>query len=137
MADEFNPKSGPVVPFVFHKTNLTTGEANADLLAQDGIGTLAIMPKAGSVVGITLNASGAITAGTITASAHASSTEYANTPAPVASSAAQSSYAVTRPRNIRFAAGDKLGVSVSTTTTLDPTNTEDVTAYLFVVFDPD
>lgn len=138
MGDEFNPKHGPTVGIPFSKTNLTTGESNTDLVLAGG-GTLAVAPKAGSVVGVSIRSAGAITAGTITATPHKASTEFAESgvPQPVLSSAAQASYATVRPRALRFAAGDTLGVSVTTTTTLDPTNTLDVDAQLFVVYDPD
>ncbi len=37
---------------------------------------------------------------------------------------------------IRFDAGDKLGVSLTTDATWAPTNTNDITAFLYVVYDP-
>jgi hypothetical protein len=139
MVDEYNPKHGAHLAIPFSKADLTTGESNTDLLAQDGVGTVYVAPKAGSVVGISINASGAITAGTITARAHKDSTEFAQTgyPAPVSNATNEKTYANVRPGALRFAAGDGLGISVTTTTTLDPTNTEDVSAYLHIVLDPD
>ena len=140
MADYFNSKHGPTMPIHFYKANVTVSASDEDcLLAGDGVGTLWIAPVAGSVVGISARASGTFTAGSITVRAHAAGTEIATTgyPAPVLSSAAQGSYATVRPGAIRFAAGDTLGVSVSSTTTLDPTNTEDVSAWLYVQLDPD
>ena len=138
MTDQFNPKHGPVTAIPFAKSNLTTGESNTDLVLA-GTGTLVCAPKAGSVVGLSLRATAAITAGTITARTHKAGTEFAETgyPSAVLSSTARESYAVVRPRALRFAAGDTLGLSVTTTTTLDPTDTNDVDALLFVVFDPD
>lgn len=138
MSDELNPKHGFPVAIGFSKANMTTGESNTDLLRGTG-GTLWTAPKAGSIVGLEITASAAITAGTITAKPHAASTEYADVgvPAPACSSAAQGSYAVARARAIRFAAGDKIGVSVTTTTTLDPTDSLDVGASLLVVLDYD
>lgn len=138
MVDEYNPKHGATIAIPLYKANITTGAANEDL-ALGGGGTLVVMPKAGSILGISLNSAGAITAGTITARAHKAGTEFAETgyPAPVVGSTAQQSYANARPRALRFAAGDKVGVSISSTTTLDPTNTLDVDAVLIVALDLD
>ena len=136
MADHFDAgKFGAVVAIPFSHANATTGESNTDLTL--GQSTLAVMPGAGSVVGISIRAGGAITAGTITAKPHKAGTEFTEvgTPAPVCSSAAQASYASVRPKALTFDAGDTLGVSISTTTTLDPTNTLDVDAVLFVQLD--
>ena len=133
MSDIFNPKHGSVVAIPFGHANATTGESNTDLTLDQS--TLAVMPAAGSVVGIGVRASAALTAGTITAKAHKAGTEFTDegAPAPVLSSAAQDSYATANPGAVTFDAGDKLGVSITTTTTLDPTNTLDVDAVLFVV----
>lgn len=137
MSDYFDAgKHGAVVAIPFGKANLTTGESNTDLtLNQD---TLAVMPAAGSVIGIGTRVNAAITAGTITAKPHKAGTEYAeeSTPAPALSSAAQSSQATAAPGKLSFDAGDTLGVSVTTTTTLDPTNSLDIDAVLYVQLDP-
>jgi hypothetical protein len=137
MSDYFDSgKFGAIVAIPFSKADMTTGESNTDLTA--GQGTLQAMPVGGSVVGIAIMANASLTAGTITARAHSNSTEFADTgyPAPACSSAAQASYATVRPGAVTFDAGDKLGVSVTTTTTLDPTNSLDVDALLFVQLDP-
>ena len=138
MADIYDPKYGAILAIPFHKTNVTTEAANEDCLAQDGVGTLHIMPAAGSVLGLTINASGAITAGSIAARVHSSGTEIATTgyPTDTATSTNENSYSHPAPGALRFAAGAMLGVSVSGTTTLDPTNTEDVTCLLIVALDP-
>jgi hypothetical protein len=140
MVDELKTVVGNVVGLPFTLANLTTGESNSDMKTAGSIaGTVHIMPKAGSIVAIAAGSAASITAGTITLRAHSNSTEQATEgyPAPVLSSAAQQSYATVRARAIRFAAGDKLGVSLTTTTTLDPTNTLDVDAVLYVQFDND
>lgn len=136
--DEFNPKHGQLVSYAFKIANATTGESNTDL-SRDGGNTVEVMPKAGSVVGIGVAGSAAITAGSATFKPHSNSTEFTDqsTPTPVCNSSSQHSYAVVRPRALRFAAGDKLGVSVTTTTTLDPTNTLDYDATLYVIFEND
>jgi len=138
MADNFNPKHGAAIAIPFSKSNLTTGESNTDLVLA-GATTLYVAPVAGSVVAISARASAALTAGTITLSGHSASTEFTATgaPAPVLTSAAQASYASIRPRAIRFAAGATLGISATTTTTLDATNTLDVDAFLHIVLDGD
>jgi len=133
MADYFDAgKFGSVVAIAFGHANVTTGESNTDLTLEQS--TLACMPVGGSVIGLSVRSSASITAGTITAKAHKAGTEYTDSsaPAPAASSAAQASYASCGPGKVTFDAGDTLGVSVSTTTTLDPTNTLDVDAVLFV-----
>lgn len=129
-----------VTPFVisFKIANATTGESNTDL-TRDGGNSLWVAPKAGSIVGIGVACSAAITAGTATFRAHSASTEIADVsyPAPVCSSTNRHSYALVRPRAVTFAAGDAIGVSVTTTTTLDATNTLDFDADLYVVLDND
>lgn len=140
MADTVHTKFGPTIALHFYKANVTVSASNEDcLLAGDAVGTLWVAPTAGSVVGISARASGTFTAGSISVRAHAAGTEIATTgyPTVTLSSAAQGSYAVARPRAIRFSAGDTLGLSVSSTTTLDPTNTEDVSGWLYVQLDPD
>lgn len=137
MADTFDAKHGAVLAIPFGHANATTGESNTDLTLNQG--TLAVMPTSGSIIGIGIRANAALTAGTITAKAHVAGTEVTDVgaPAPALSSAAQSTYATATPGTVRFAAGNTLGVSITTTTTLDPTNTLDVDALLFVVLDPD
>ena len=136
MSDTFDSKFGQVVEVPFQHSNATTTEANVDMTL--GIGTLWVAPFAGSVIGLTAIANAAITAGTITLKPHKAGTEYAETgtPAPVLSSAAQSSQVTVRPNALTFAAGDTLGISYSTTTTLNPTNTLDMDACLLVQLDP-
>lgn len=140
MASAFDPKFGPVVPFVFTQANATTNQSNADLLAYGLTGaTLAAMPSAGSVVGISVTSSDNITAGSGTFRAHLASTELTSTgyPAPVLDATNSNvTYATANPGAVRFAAGARLGVSVSTATDIAPTNTADFVAVLFVVFDP-
>ena len=138
MGDEFNAKHGNVIAIPFYKTNLTTGEANTDMLLPSA-GTLHTMPKAGSVVGISLRVTEAISAGTITGRVHSSGTEIATTgyPTAVLGSASTGSYGTVRPGALTFSAGAALGISVTTTTTLDATDTLDIDGLLFVVLDPD
>lgn len=140
MADFDSGKHGSFVAIPFTLTNATTGLSNSDLVFAGGAGTLVCMPNAGSVVGIS-GVTAAITAGTITLKAHNGGTEYADVsaPAPALSSAADTNgtYGTVRPNVLTFAAGDRLGISATTTTTLDPTNTLDVDAVLWIQLDPD
>lgn len=139
MADEFDGKKfGASIAIPFAKSNLTTGLSNSDL-ALAGAGTLAVMPRGGSVVGISASCA-AITAGTATLKPHKAGTEYAEigTPAPALSSDndTNGTYVTVRPGALTFAAGDTLGISVTTTTTLNPTDTLDVDAVLWVQLNP-
>ncbi|MBK8434125.1 MAG: hypothetical protein IPL28_23815 [Chloroflexi bacterium] len=138
MADTFNAdKFGSFLTIPFSKTNLTTGASNEDLLLGSG-STLFVAPAAGSVVALSSRSAAAITAGTITIKTHAAGTEHTQAAAPTnaLSSAAQVHYDTAAPGLVSFAAGDTLGISVTTTTTLDPTNTLDVDGFLFVQFNP-
>lgn len=139
MAD-FHTKHGQFLAIPFTLTNATTGLSNSDLTFAGGATTLFVAPQAGSVVGISANCA-AITAGTITLKPHKAGTEYTDvgTPAPALSSAQDTNgtYATVRPSALTFVAGDTLGISATTTTTLDPTNSLDVDAVLFVQFDPE
>lgn len=137
MADTFDAgKFGSIVAIPFQTSNATTGESDTDMTLLQG--TLAVMPQGGSVVGIGIRANASLTAGTVTARAHKAGTEFAQSgyPAPQLSSSAQSSYATVRPGVLTFDAGDTLGVSITTTTTLDPTNSLDLDAVLYVQLDP-
>lgn len=139
MADNFNAqKFGMGFAIPFSTANATTGLSNADL-SRAGGGTGWVAPKAGSVIAIGARSAAAITAGTMTVQAHSASTELTDAGAPSAAltSGAQASYAVVRPGAVRFAAGDVLGLSVTTTTTLDPTNTLDIDGELYVALDPE
>ena len=140
MATEFDSKKfGTFLSIPFTLTNATTGNSNTDLTIGGGAGTLFCAPSDGSIVGISA-VTAAITAGTITLTPHAASTEYAvaGTPTAALSSSydTNGTYGTTYPGLVTFAAGDTLGISATTTTTLNPTNTLDVDAYLFIQLDP-
>jgi len=139
MADTFSPKFGSHVAIPFTFTNATTQMTNSDLTFAGGALTYYVAPAAGSIVGISANCA-AVTAGTITLKSHAAGTEHTDTgaPAPALSSTADTNgtYATVRPGAVVFSAGDTLGLSLTTTTTLDPTNTLDVDAVLHVVLNP-
>jgi len=139
MANEFDSKKyGAIVAIPFQKTNVTTGASNEDCVLA-GAGTLIVAPAAGTIVGISASCA-AITAGTITVRAHKNSTEFAQSgyPAPALTSDndTNGTYATIRPGAITFAAGETLGLSVTGTTDLNPTNTLDVDAVLFISLNP-
>lgn len=140
MAAQFDGKKfGAYLAIPFTLTNATTGESNTDL-QYGGIAANWVAPAAGSVVGISASCP-AITAGSVTLRAHSAGAEFAQSgyPAPVLSSAndTNGTYASVGEGVITFAAGATLGISATTTTTLDPTDSLDVTATLFVVLNAD
>lgn len=139
MATEFDAKKhGAIVAIPFSKANITTGASNEDL-GLGGAGTLVTAPAAGSIIGISASCA-AVTAGTITIKAHKAGTEVtvSGAPVPVLSSAndTNGTYVTSPVGAVSFAAGDTLGLSVTSTTTLDPTNTLDVDAVLWIQLNP-
>jgi len=135
MATEFDStKWGAYIAIPFQKSNLTTG-ASAEDLALAGAGTLFCAPAAGSIIGISA-VTAAITAGTITLNAHKNSVEFTQSGAPAAVLSSDfdtnGTFATVRPGAVTFAAGDTLGISATTTTTLNPTNTLDADAVLII-----
>jgi len=142
MGDEFNAgKFGAIIPLVFGVANAATNQTNTDLTgAGADANTVHKMPKAGSVVGISVGGSAAVSAGTATFRAHKDGTEFAQSgyPAPVLNATnSGASYATIRPGVLTFSAGDGLGVSYSSSTDMAPTNTNDYSAVLWVQLDPD
>lgn len=140
MGQLFDPIHGPVVAIgPFSVANLDTALTNTDLLVNGIAGqTLAPgMPSAGSIVGISVVANAAPTAGTATFSAHSAGTEVSGGPTAVIDSVTntvESSGLATSVRQNTFAKGARLGVSATTTTNLAAT-TVDYLAYLYVRFD--
>lgn len=140
MADYFNPKFGPTVALNFTVSNVDTAATNTDLKLASAINSLAVMPYAGSVVGLTIKANANVTAGTIAFNVHKESTEYAQassllTTLTTASGSSNIGYTTVRPGVLTFAAGDGIGVSVSSATNLAAT-TIDYDAILLVQFNP-
>ena len=136
MATEFDSKKwGAILAIPFGAANATTGESNTDLTAAGGQTTVFIVPAGGSILGISASCP-AITAGSVTLTPHKASTEYAHlgVPQPVLSSTndTNGTYGTIRPGVLTFAAGDAIGISMTSTTTLNPTNTIDVEAVLFI-----
>lgn len=142
MVDEFDPKHGQLVALTFTVANVVTAATDTDCVhAQAGI-TLVTMPKAGSVVGLGVQASAAVTAGSCVFKAQKAGTEYAQSgyPSATMSSAYGSglaSYASIRRGVLTFSAGDSIGVSYTSSTDLAPSSTDDFNAVLYVMFDRD
>ena len=142
MGDEFSAKYGAILALQFGIANAVTNQTVTDLAAADSSGnTLVVMPKGGSVVGISVNASAEIAAGTVAFRAHKDSTEFAHTgyPNPEMSTAAavtNEAYDTIRPGILTFSAGEAVGVSYASSTDMDPTDTNDFSVLLFVQLDP-
>ena len=144
MGDEFNAgKYGAIVALDFGVANAVTNKTNEDLTFSDATynNTLVNMPKGGSVIGISVHASAAVTAGTVSFAAHKDGTEFAQSgfPNPTLNSTAgtsQESYASIRPGILTFSADEALGVSYTSATDAAPTNTNDYSAVLWVQLDP-
>ncbi len=142
MTDSFDAKKfGAIVAIPYGVLNAVTSAANVDLTVADvGANTLSVMPKSGSVIGLSVQASAEVTVDAATFKAHEDGTEFAQSsaPAPVLDTTnTQQSFASVRANLLSFAAGAGLGVSYSSTTNVAPTNTNDFSAVLFVQLDPD
>lgn len=141
MSDAFDSKKfGGILAIPFAATNVTTGASDQDLVLGSALAAAVyIPPRAGSIVAISA-ACGAVTAGTITLKAHRTSVEVTEVgaPAPALSSNndTNGTYATVRPGAVRFSAGQPIGLSITSTTALDPTNTLDVDAFLHIQLDP-
>jgi hypothetical protein len=140
MGQLFDPKYGPVVAIgPYTVANLDTALTNTDLIVGQAGNTLALMPAAGTVVGLSVVANAAPSAGTAVFSVHAASTELVNGPTATVNSASNSNGTqglANSAREHTFAQGARLGISATTSTNLAAT-TVDYTAFLFVRFDPD
>ena len=141
MGDEFNAgKFGAIIAVDFFAANIVASQTNTDLARSAG-NTLWTPPKSGSVVGITVNLTAQITAGTMSVRAHKDGTEFAQSgyPNPSLASTAgisQESYASIRPGVLVFSADEGIGLSYTSDATMAPTNTNDVDATLLVQLDP-
>jgi len=137
MADYFDAgKFGAICAIPFGHADLTTGESDTDLTAEQG--SLHVMPQGGSVIGLVARVNASVTSGSAVFQAHKSGTEFTDGSAPsvTCDSSNQGSYASLAPGLVDFDAGDALGISVTTTTDMAPTNSLDVDALLFVQFNP-
>ena len=134
MADHYDAgKFGSVVVFgPFTASNVTTEASNQDLAV--GQMNYAVVPYGGSVVGISACLSAAVSAGSITVRAHKASTElgaYGYPTAVLDATNTIASYGSAAPGAVTFSAGDRLGLSIVSTTTLDA-ETKEIDAYLIL-----
>lgn len=129
---------GQVVPFLFCQDAVAASQTDAQLyivevasaaaLAVDGL----TMPWAGSVVGISVDLSAAATAGQLTVGVTLDGTEAAATTQTITT--AQAARAVFQQEAVRFVAGAKLGVEITTNAGWDAT-TADLAVIVYVLLD--
>lgn len=142
MGQLFDPKYGPVTALgPFYMANVDTALTNTDMLyaATAGMTLAPGAPSAGTVVGVSVVANAAPSAGTAVFSVHSAGTELTNGPTATIDSATntlESSGLSTSARAHTFAKGARLGVSITTSTNLAAT-TVDYGAVVWVRFDPD
>lgn len=124
----------------FGVANAVTNKTAEDLLLGDlGGNSLIVAPQKGSVVGISVRSTAAVSAGSVIFKAHKDGTEFAQSgaPAPVLNTTnTNETYVSIRPGVLTFAAGEGLGVSYTSSTDAAPTNTNDYSVTLFYVLDP-
>jgi hypothetical protein len=129
---------GQIVPFLFCQDAVAASQTDAQLnivevasaaaLAVDGI----TMPWAGSVVGLSVDLSAAATAGQLTVGVTLGGTEQAATTQTITTAAA--ARAVFPQTAVKFNAGDKLGVEITTNAGWDAT-TADLAVFVYVLLD--
>jgi len=129
---------GQIVPLLFCQDAVAASQtdvqlnivevASAAALAVDGLS----MPWAGSVVGIGINLSAAATAGQLTVGVTLDGTEQAVSTQTITT--AQAATAVIPQESIRFAAGAKVGVEITTNAGWDAT-TADLAVIVYVLLD--
>lgn len=133
-------KWGAVVALPFGVLNAAANQTNADIAGPGADGNVnVVMPVAGSIVGISVQASAPITAGTVTFRAAKAGTEFPQNgyPAPQLSIASPSkAWASVRPGMLPFEAGDAIGVSYSSSSDAEPASTNDYSVLLWVQLDP-
>lgn len=142
MGQLFDPKYGPVVGLgPFHVQNLDTALTSTQLVLNNVAGMIAApaAPSAGTIVGISVYANAAPSAGSATffpSSAGAVIVGGATAVVDSVTNTNGSTGLQTSARQITFAKGARLGVMATTTTNLAAT-TVDYAATLWVRFDPD
>lgn len=142
MADTYDAgKHGGILAIPFGVANAATNQTATDLTVSDATynNTLYVPPVGGSVIGISVHASAAVTVANAVFSAHKDGTEFTQTGFPTCTldtTNASESYASVRPGVLTFAAGEGLGISYTSTTNMAPTNTNDVAAFLHIQLDP-
>ena len=134
MSDYFDAwKWGAVVPFHFYVMNLATTQAGLNLNVNTGTSTGITRPYAGSVVGITVSCNAAITTDVATFHAHKNGSTSGLTlcAAVINGTNSTGSYATIAPHQLKFAAGDRIGLAVTSGDAFAPA-TVDVDGVLWV-----
>jgi hypothetical protein len=143
-SDFVNSKHGNVVAIPFTIENATVSTTAVDLALAGGNVTLVPMPFDGSIVGISARASTAIDTGSATFQVHKEGTEYSDQSAlsvkieattDTTSDVDLETQGSVRPGVMRFSAGDAIGVSYTSSTDMDPTNSNDFDVILFAVLE--
>lgn len=129
---------GQIVPFLFAQDAVAANQtdvqlnilevASAAALAVDGVA----MPFAGSVVGLSVNLSAAATAGSLAVGVTLDGTEQTATTQTLTTAA--SATAVFSQDAVRFAAGAKVGVEITSSAGWDGTSS-DLAVYVLVLLD--
>lgn len=129
---------GQILPFLFTQDGVAASQTDAQLylievqggmmLQVDGIS----MPWAGSVVGISVNTSAAATAGQLTVGVTLDGTEQASSTQTLTTATAAT--AVFPQSSMPFAAGQKLGVEITTNGAWDGT-AADLAVFVYVLLD--
>jgi len=129
---------GQIVPLLFVQDNVAASQTDVQLNIQEVASAAALlidgltMPWAGSVVGISVDLSAAATAGQLTVGASIDGTESAATRQTITTATA--ARAVFQADAVRFAAGAKLGVEITTNAGWDAT-TADLAVVVWVLLD--
>jgi hypothetical protein len=129
---------GQVLPFVFVQDAVAASQTDVQINIQEVSGGMALavselsMPWAGRVVGISVNTSAAATAGSLTVGATIDGTE--QTASTQTITTATAAYAVIPQGSIKFNAGQKLGVEITTSASWDAV-TADLAVIVYVLMD--
>jgi hypothetical protein len=129
---------GQIVPLLFCQDAVAASQTDVQLLLMEVTGGMGLavdglsMPWAGSVVGIGINLSAAATAGQLTVGVTLDGTEQAASTQTITT--AQAATAVIPQESIRFAAGAKVGVEITTNAGWDAT-TADLAVIVYVLLD--
>ena len=139
MTDQFAGRHGNLAMYHFHWLNLAASATNTDGLLENVTAiTLAVMPASGSIVGMSVVGTAAVTAGTGIFTPHLASTEFTDQSIPqvtLSTTTPNNGYDTARPGAVTFVAGATLGISVTTDAAFLPDGSAEFIATLFVKFD--
>jgi hypothetical protein len=129
---------GQIVPLLFVQDNVAASQTDVQLNIQEVASAAALlvdglsMPWAGSIVGISVDLSSAASAGQLTVGATLDGVEQAASTQTITTASAAT--AVIPQESIRFAAGAKLGVEITTNAGWNAT-TADLAVVVYVLLD--